>query len=501
MNRLRRRWLWAAIPILLAAAAALFLLLRPQNAPLSAPAPSAALLQADDGLDVIDLQAEFLPESRSLRVTQRMTLTSRVSESRDTLVLRSWPNAYQSMETSPLTLTELYNAAYPDGFSTGALVMEEASVAQGDGASEKVFYRYTDTAKTVLSLPLSQSWEPGETLTVTLRYTLMLPKAASRYGVMDGIYAVGNAFPLPALYENGAYRTDEYFPIGDPFVSECAHFSLELTLPAGYQCAATAYPAETRTTEDGQVMVFSAPAVRDFALVLSQQFQTAQVMEGTVLISVYASDDHWARQVLAFAQAALRCYNRLYGDYPYPSLTLAGLTLPFDGAEYPGLCLLSSSLTGDALEKAVAHEAAHQWWYAVVGSDGVNNAWQDEALSQFSALSYWESAHGSAARAEWYEQEIAPSLRITLNATAGAPLSWFSSLGEYKSLVYDRGTALLCAADELLNGRMNDFLRFYRERYAFRIASRQDFLSLLTEYSKEDFTPLFEDYLDTLITP
>ena len=48
---------------------------------------------------------------------------------------------------------------------------------------------------------------------------------------------------------------------------------------------------------------------------------------------------------------------------------------------------------------------------------------------------------------------------------------------------------------------MNDFLRFYRERYAFRIASRQDFLSLLTEYSKEDFTPLLEDYLDTLITP
>lgn len=48
---------------------------------------------------------------------------------------------------------------------------------------------------------------------------------------------------------------------------------------------------------------------------------------------------------------------------------------------------------------------------------------------------------------------------------------------------------------------MNDFLRLYRERCAFGMASRQDFLSLLTEYSGEDFTPLFEDYLDTLITP
>ena len=125
---------------------ALTLLLRPRSASLSAPAPSAALLQAADGLDEIALQAEFLPESRSLRVTQRMKLTSRVSESRDTLVLRTWPNAYQSMETSPLTLTELYDAAYPEGFSTGALVMEEALVLQEDGSSEKVFYRFTDTA-------------------------------------------------------------------------------------------------------------------------------------------------------------------------------------------------------------------------------------------------------------------------------------------------------------------------------------------------------------------
>ena len=135
MKRPGKRWLWL-IPCVLALAVGLFLLLRSRAASLFAPAPSAALLQASDGLDEIELQAEFLPESRSLRVTQRMALTSRVDDARDTLVLRTWPNAYQSMETSPLTLTELYDAAYPEGFSTGALVMEEATVAHGDGAAE-----------------------------------------------------------------------------------------------------------------------------------------------------------------------------------------------------------------------------------------------------------------------------------------------------------------------------------------------------------------------------
>ena len=60
MKRPSKRWLWL-IPCVLALAVGLFLLLRSRAASLSAPAPSAALLQASDGLDEIELQAEFLP--------------------------------------------------------------------------------------------------------------------------------------------------------------------------------------------------------------------------------------------------------------------------------------------------------------------------------------------------------------------------------------------------------------------------------------------------------
>ena len=479
MKRPGKRWLWL-IPCVMALAVGLFLLLRSRAASLSAPAPSAALLQASDGLDEIELQAEFLPESRSLRVTQRMALTSRVDDARDTLVLRTWPNAYQSMETSPLTLTELYDAAYPEGFSTGALVMEEAAVAHGDGAAEKVFYRYTDTAKTVLSLPLAQSWGCGETLTVTLRYTLMLPKAASRYGVMDGVYAVGNAFPLPALYENGAYRTDDYSPIGDPFVSECANFSLELTLPDDYQCAATSFPSETRQDGERQVMTFSAPAVRDFALVLSQQFQAVQAMEGNVLVSVYAPDGNWARQALAFARAALRCYNELYGDYPYPSLTLTGSTLPYDGAEYPGLCLLSSSLTGDELEKAAAHEVAHQWWYAGVGSDQVLYPWQDEALAEYSTLLYYESLYGAQSFDSLYAARIRPAAESLALQGVGVSqsLDRFESGAVYDALVYRKGAAMLHDLRARLgNEAFVGALRKYYAENLFTVAAPGDLLA------------------------
>ena len=58
MKRPFRRWLWL-IPCVLAAGMALILLLRPRSASLSAPAPSATLLQAADGLAFL-LLAAFL---------------------------------------------------------------------------------------------------------------------------------------------------------------------------------------------------------------------------------------------------------------------------------------------------------------------------------------------------------------------------------------------------------------------------------------------------------
>ena len=136
-----------------------------------------------------------------------------------------------------------------------------------------------------------------------------------------------------------------------------------------------------------------------------------------------------------------------------------------------------------------------------MGSDPVNNAWQDEALCEFSFLSYWEKHHGKNAAEEIFRREMLPSLQVTYTATTGSPLSWFSDTNQYRILVYQRGAAMLRALDDMMQGGLNGFLKHYRERFAFDIASREDFFSLLQEYSGEDYAPLLTDYLDTLITP
>lgn len=489
----KRLWWLLSIP-----AAALLLLLfwpRPQPAVLS----PTELARAAEGMDSIRIEATFLPDSRSMRVRQELTLLSRAGEPRDNLLLRTYANAFQSADTSPLNTEADFARFYPEGFSMGALMLQSAAVG-----GQPVLHRYLDDAKTLLSLPIAEGWQPGETLSVTLEYSLILPKAASRYGVWDDMYVFGNAFPLPAVWEDGAWRTDEYFPVGDPFYSETFNFDVTVTAPEGYLCAASAAPAE-KSTEDGKtVWHIVAPACRDFALAFSREYQVSTKKRGGLTVQAFTRDKSRGREALRYALRALETYSQLYGPYPYASFTVAEFAFPHAGMEYPGLILLSSDVLaagGETLERAVAHEAAHQWWYALVGSDPINHPWQDEALSEFSVLSYFSIRHGRADAEALFQREYLPSQQITMTATTGAPLSWFASMSEYSILVYQRGAAMLWALDQMMDGGLNGFLHDYRDAFAFRIATRDDFMNTLAEHSGQDYQPLLIDYLDTIMTP
>ena len=83
-------------------------------------------------------------------------------------------------------------------------------------------------------------------------------------------------------------------------------------------------------------------------------------------------------------------YSSAFGEYPYATFSAVQTGLAFDGMEYPTMSMLSASLSGTELFHALAHETAHQWWYAAVGSNQLTNAWQDEGLAEYSALLFFE---------------------------------------------------------------------------------------------------------------
>ena len=109
------------------------------------PPPSQTLIEAWDGLDAVYAEASLDTEASSMTVSQTLTLKNRTGQVQEAAMLRTWPNAFQSPDTSPAGAEEaLYESCYPNGFSSGALVMSGARVAR-DGGEAKACLLYTSS--------------------------------------------------------------------------------------------------------------------------------------------------------------------------------------------------------------------------------------------------------------------------------------------------------------------------------------------------------------------
>ena len=497
----RRAWLWASIivAVMIAVPALIVAFTRvewPQKAYL--PEERAGTLEAAEGLDEIVIDAVFDPEARQLTATQVMTLSNRTGQAQSAVLLRSWSGAYLLEETSPAASDELYLTCYGSGYEAGGLRLTGVEVNGSDAA-----YRWLDGART--SLSITADWGMDERIRVELAYRVDIPACRSRFGYADGVFALGNVFPTAAVWMDGAWRLDAYTAVGDPFLSECANWTVRLTLPTGYAVAATG-AGETAVSGDIQVCTLGAKAVRDFCLVISDGWAVRQRMEGDVLLTACASDASSAAAMLDTAAQALRCYETRYGEYAYPTLTLAEVDFPYGGMEYPRLVMIGRDYVaagGDTLAYTVAHEVAHQWWAVQVGSDGWYQAWQDESLCEYALLDYIEATQGASMRASAAYDRIETSLRITIpgSITPGSPLDYFANTDEYALVVYGRGAALWLALENYLGkDGLDALLRDYQQTWRFRIATREDLTELISRHAGIDMAPLMLDYLDTQIT-
>ena len=490
-------WRWAVLAGALLLAAVCLLLLLPRDG--AAPGPGEALVAASKELDETELHAVLSADGSTLSVRQTFRLINRDNAPHGDVLLRLFAAAFASEETSPVYTDEMAAACYPDGFSPGGVTVS-AVRAQGEDAT----HSNINEDATCLLIALPVAWQPQGALLLEISYDVTLPRSAGRFGWHSGILALGNAFAQPALWEDGAWRADAYDPVGDPFYTRCLNYDVTLVTPAGYAVAATA-EADASKTENGETTLhYSALAVRDFGLSLSREYQLRQAVQDGVRISAYARSADAAAEMLRYAKQALRCYADAFGAYAYPTYIVAEVDFPFGGMEYPGYCMIAAELLntgGQQLEWTVAHETAHQWWYAVVGSDPVNQPWQDEGLSEYSVLLYAGQTYGDEARADLARVRVQTAMRVSTPGavTPGSPISYFDTLSDYAIVVYRRGAALFDALHTADADGLSRFLRAYYQRYAFSIASRADFEALLRQQTGADYGPLLTDYLDTIL--
>ena len=451
-----------------------------------------------------DIELTVEPETQRVTGRQTVQYTNRGETPLQAILLRLYPNtSYMSGQMR-----------VADVRVNGHTITPSVYLRQTPGLTISI----TDTS--VLSLPLLTPLAAGHSTSLSMTFEVTAPVDTPTgyrvFGLTNGVLSLPNVYPMIPIHDAAGWRVDEAPAWGDIVFSEVALYRVQIRAPAsqvivatgtcdtaeGATLAASETPRPTVTTMPNatptgnqQTMTCSAGPVREFALHLSSQFQITQAVvtsqgEPIIVTSYYLPASRLGgERALTYAAEAMHVYERRFGAYPFRELKVFMSPTTSGGIEYPTLAGVTDSLygiDGGYFEWITAHEVAHQWWYSLVGSDPVNEAWLDEALTQYATSLYIEDRYGQqAAQAERnryfsqrYEEEVR---RPRLDTRVGQATGSFTRKA-YGPVVYGKGPLFFQAVREAAgDARFNSWLRAYFNRYRYGVATAEDLLRMADE--------------------
>lgn len=458
--------------------------------------PLAACSDEETKRTAYDIDVSYDENTGTISGETTVNFYNSTDDALSELKLNLWGNAYRDGASySPVSSSEKSEAYYA-GESYGG-----EKILQVDGATS---WEITGEDENILTVSFAEPLYPEESATVAIEYELTLAKVNHRTGVSEYGVNLGNFFPQVCAYLNGAFVENPYYSCGDPFVSECADFSVKMDLPADYVAATSGKEVLKAVKGDRVTAEYSLSNARDFAAVLSPDFKAATRTISDTQVTVYYTGEE-PTSALNAACESLEYFSDTFGEYPYPTLSVVFTGFSTGGMEYPALTMIDAGLDEAAYTYTIAHENAHQWWYAAVGSDQVNCGWQDEGLAEYSALCFFEKYPeygytktgliGTATKAYRAYYSVYNQIFGKAVTTMNRALCDFSGEYEYANIAYNKGLLLF----ETLRQSMGDedffaALRTYYDDNKFSIASQE---ALIASFSAlPDYESVFDSFLE-----
>ena len=319
---------------------------------------------------------------------------------------------------------------------------------------------------------------------------------------------LGHWLPTIALRRDGAWISNEAANVGEQTLAAPADWQVDLRVSDAPDALRLAAPGDVVSTGD-QAWRISLPAARDFSISLSDHFHTLSRRVNGTNVELFALADRPAAQhALNTAADALALFEDLFGAYPYSRYVVVEGDFP-DGMEHSGLSFVGTnwfnSYANDPagyLTLITAHETAHQWWYALVGSDSAQDPWLDEAFATYSEYIFLEEAYPDL-RDWWWDYRVnsfvsgdGPYLPTDSSVYA------FQSVREYINSVYLRGAKMLHG----LRGAWGSdaffaWLEAYVQANAGRVAQPDSPWELLTPAQLAAADPVRREYLSHTYAP
>jgi hypothetical protein len=404
--------------------------------------------------------------------------------------------------TEAESLSEIYFRLYPN-FYGGRLEIETVVV---DG---QLVAPLLEAANSALRVPLSEALSPGSRVDISLFYTITVPANSQQgyniFSYSNQTAALATFYPVIAVYDDDGWNVDVPVPYGDATYLDVSLYQVRLTVPENMVVTASGSLLARSSEQAGSKTVWlTSGPMRDFYLAMRKDYQVlSEVVDGTLVNSYYPPGlEAGAQLTLRYAADALRIFNQRFGPYPYAEFDVVATPTTAGGVEYPGIVAIAENLygqTGGFFRHATAHEVAHQWWYALVGNDQVNEPWLDESLTNYSATIYWEEIEGPETAARIIDGFfLGPYERAKRQGNDRAvigPVSDFT-VGEYSAFVYGKGPLFFRALRQEVGDEIYfKIMQTYYAEHKYKIATADSLIKTIEQVSGRDVAALVEAWL------
>ena len=444
-----------------------------------------------------EIVAEYIPENRTLAGAMKVTFENDTDGEISTMKFNLYPNAYRKDAVYTPVSKAYEKSAFYAGESYGEIVVSSVNGAKN--------WEVMGEDRNILCADLERPLYPGDRVVLDIGFTTKLATVNHRTGVTKNTVNLCNFYPVLCGFKDGGFYGCVYTSQGDPFYADCADYKMTLTLPKEYLVASTGEMVAERTLESKKEYTISATNTRDFALVLSEKYRVLSTMEGDTQVLYYYYKDEDASKTLQVAVESLRYFEKTFGEYPYANYTVAETGFCYGGMEYPALSLISDGLKGGDRVRVTVHETAHQWWAMVVGSDQIENAWQDEGLAEYSTMLFFENYEKYGfVREDMVAQclreyrsyyDVYGSVLGRTDTSMTRHLKEFVSDYEYRCLVYDKSVVMFDTLRKSVGDKkFFSALKRYYGANLFKMASTGDLIGSF-EKTGLDVVGFFDSFL------
>jgi predicted small lipoprotein YifL len=435
------------------------------------------------------ISLDINPETRMITGVERIRYTNHTGIELDNIVLRTYLNAFSEQSTQTLPyFARFRDRIFRHGMDYGYLDILHVSMDK-----DELAYEAYDT---FLDIRLDTPLEIEETVQIVIQFEAYIPKIGHRTGANDHSMWMGMFLPTLAVHNGLGWDDAPYYPAGDPFLLETAHYTVLVTTPPEYTVAGTGHKKE-EVMEDTKLTTFSARLVRDFAFAVSPVYRLAEAVTdtGVDIHFYYYSDGLNVDEIMDIIKRSMEYFDARVGAYPYGQVSVVETDMFTNGMEFAKIVFMDSAYLRQTDNYAsLVHEIGHQWFYNVVGNNPITEAWLDEGMTLYVQEAFFHEDdasfhHRLQNEYEAFKRRVEPFI-------IASDLSAFDNWTDFYLTHYTKAKLMLYA----LNIEMGDeafwqLISQYYQAQSFRIAKAADFIALAEEIHGESLQSFFALWL------